>query len=157
MGFGCLGLLTVAVEELQLVVSPVVGLFSRLLLGKERTHARARTHTHTNMEHAVKHIWETDKFSRVSLNPGAHPPFGAASRSKCPVGPAPRGTRRRSAYPGIFAECEPSCWISTAKTLRSHVIVLSSARARLHVHASVWKVGFGELKEVGAKRSSTRP
>lgn len=121
------------------------------------THAHTRTHIRTNTEHAVKHIWETDKFSRVSLNPVAHPPFGAASRSKCIVGSAPRGTQRMSAYPGIFAESEPSCWISTPKTLRSRVIVLSSVLARLHVHASVGKVHFGELRELGAKRSSTRP
>lgn len=94
-----------------------------------------RERTHTQMEHAVKHIWETDKYSRASPNPTAHPLFGGASRSKCIVGSAPRGTQRMSAYPGIFAEAEPPCWISTPKTQRSLVIVLFSVLARLHVCA----------------------
>lgn len=54
--------LTVAVEELQLVVCAVVGLFSRLLLGKQRTD------TQTGAGHAVKHIWGTDKYGRASVS-----------------------------------------------------------------------------------------
>lgn len=105
--------LTVAVEELELVVSAIVGLFSCLLLGK------ARTHPH-NTEHVVKHVRDTVKH-KANLSKSCSSTFSGSGveitelNIMCVVAIS---SMLNLGSHLLIGEAEPSCLIQTPEALR---------------------------------------